>query len=334
MSSNKKTIVVFGATGNQGASVAHTFLALPNWHVRAVTRNPSSPAAEALSTRGAEVVKADLSSASSLPAVLANATAIFLNTDFWETYRSPNAAEYASKVSFEREVSHGKNAAIAAADVPSLEVLVYSALGPMKRASKGKYRNSYHWESKAAIVDYIEHEQPALAKKFSVIYPGAYNTNALLTPRLDPASGTYQFVVPMAAEARMPIYDPKASTGPFVRALIEGEKPGTKLLAYDQDSYLSMKEVVAVWSKVSGQTVEFVEVSAEFMNKKLGIPVEVLDAPGFILEFGYMGGIEGWIEPGQLKMKTETKSFEKWLGEKDLKELLSAAGGEMKSVRK
>ena len=48
----KKIIVVVGATGKQGGSVVDTFLGLSNWHVRAMTRDPSSGAAQALGTKG------------------------------------------------------------------------------------------------------------------------------------------------------------------------------------------------------------------------------------------------------------------------------------------
>lgn len=80
----KKIIVVIGATGNQGSSVANTFLGLPEWHVRALTRNPSSDASELLAAKGAEVVQGDLAEPSSLAKAFENANAIFLNTDFWE----------------------------------------------------------------------------------------------------------------------------------------------------------------------------------------------------------------------------------------------------------
>jgi hypothetical protein len=59
----------------------------------------------------------------------------------------------------------------------------------MKKLSGGKYFQSCHWESKAAIVEYIENELPNLAKKTSFVYLGAYNTNGLLAPRLDPLDG-------------------------------------------------------------------------------------------------------------------------------------------------
>lgn len=56
----KKIITVFGATGNQGGSVARTFLQDPklknDWTVRAVTRDTTKPAAQKLAAQGAEVV--------------------------------------------------------------------------------------------------------------------------------------------------------------------------------------------------------------------------------------------------------------------------------------
>ncbi len=331
MASSNKIIVVVGATGNQGSSVAKTFLNLPNWHVRCLTRNPSSDAAQALTVLGAEVVKGDLSDITSLSRAFENANAIFLNTDFWETYRGTESQRKGdSEASFAQEVSHGKNAAIAAAGVKSLERFVYSALGPMKRTSKGKYPHSYHWESKAAIVDYIEEEQPELAKKASFIYLGAYTTNAFLVPQLDPGSGKYTFVLPMKRNSRMPIIDPSSSTGPFVRALIENEEPGKKLLAYD--SYLTIGEVVNVWSKASGKDAVLQEVTIDYMNKKLGVPIEVLDGVGYVEEFGYMAGLES-IEPDQLTIKVETKSFEEWLKGRNWEEILGDAKAEFESIK-
>jgi NAD(P)-dependent dehydrogenase (short-subunit alcohol dehydrogenase family) len=177
-SSDTKIIVIVGATGNQGGSVATTFLTLPSWHVRCLASNPSSPSAQKLAALGAEVVKADLSDQASLSLAFKDANAIFVNTDFWETYASSNApptpledgTKSGSEAAFDLEVCHGKNAATAAADIGSLEIFIYSALGPMAAASKGKYPHSYHWESKAAIVSYVEGEQPSLAKKTSFIY--------------------------------------------------------------------------------------------------------------------------------------------------------------------
>jgi len=181
MTSNKKITVVVGATGNQGSSVAHTFLDSPQWHVRCVTRNPSSSASQALKDLGAEVVQGNLSDLSSLALAFKDANAIFVNTDFHETYRGSQALglaeQDAGKLAYDQEVLHGKYAAIAAASVPSLERFVYSALGPVKKHSKGKYESN-HWDSKAAIVEFVEERLPNLSKKMSLIYLGGYNTNS------------------------------------------------------------------------------------------------------------------------------------------------------------
>jgi len=63
--SPKKILVVFGATGTQGGSVVRSILADPKtaavYHIRAVTRDPSKPAALKLIELGAEVVSVSVS---------------------------------------------------------------------------------------------------------------------------------------------------------------------------------------------------------------------------------------------------------------------------------
>lgn len=327
---HKKIITVIGATGNQGSSVANTFLTLPNWHVRCLTRTPSSAAAQALAAQGAEVVQGDLTDLTSLAKAFENASAIFVNTDFWATYYPAKAAldaegkepEPASHKAFDYETNNGKNAATAAASVPTLERFVYSALSPIAKGSKGKYTRSLHSEAKSWIVEYIENQQPELAKKTSIVYPGVYNVNRMLTPRPDPNSGKYAFMLPVEKETKLPIVDPKQSMGPFVRALIEDEAPGIKLLAYD--SYLTTGDVVDEWSKASGKDATFVPISVQTMHEKMKLPWELLDAPSYLTEFGYTAGIDGIIEPSQLKKKVETKSFEDWLKERNWDEVLAA----------
>lgn len=55
-----KIVAVFGATGNQGGSVAQSLLGNKgSFQVRGITRNPESGRSKALVDLGAEVVKAD-----------------------------------------------------------------------------------------------------------------------------------------------------------------------------------------------------------------------------------------------------------------------------------
>ncbi len=78
-----KLITVFGANGNQGGPVARALLVKEGFQVRAVTRNPDSEKAKALSENptGAEVVKADLNGAGSVEKAVQGAYGVFLVTD-------------------------------------------------------------------------------------------------------------------------------------------------------------------------------------------------------------------------------------------------------------
>lgn len=327
-SSQQKLIVVVGATGNQGGSVARTFLALPNWRVRCITRNPTSEKAAALENLGAEVVQADISDPSSLPPAFADANAIFLNTDFWETYRpllaSGVAPEVCSQTAYDKEVSRGKNAVIAAAEIPTLERFIYSSLPSFRDASNGQWTRSFHPESKASIVKYIEAEQPELAKKLSILYAGAYITNRMLTPVLDPRSGQYVLMTPCSPKASIVIVDQQSAIGPFVRCLVEDEEIGVKLLAYNHDSELTFEEVVRLWSKMTGKEAKYIQMGVEDMHQKLGLQYELLDAFGAIAEHGY-AGFKGIMKPEELRNPPKTHSYEDWLRQKDVKELLGQA---------
>ncbi|KAL5356323.1 hypothetical protein BJX96DRAFT_142634 [Aspergillus floccosus] len=320
-----KTIAIIGATGNQGLSVSKTFLALGDWTVRCLTRNPSSPVAQDLASKGASIVQADLADIASLRSAFKGAHVIFSNTDFW----GPYGACGDSLQAYNTEVQHGKNAALAAADIPTLERFVYSLLGPMKKQSQGKYANSYHWDAKAEIKEYIDTELPGVAAKTNYIILGAYTTNPLFIPRWDESVNKYRFVVPLKEDCKMPIVATTESTGPFVKALID-EKPRTNLLAYD--SCLDMREVVALWTKVTGIEADLVSLTPAEMHSLFKIPWEVLDGPAFIQEYGYTAGIENVIHPAQLRNPPNTDSFEDWLRKRDWEEVVSGGKKEMSWV--
>lgn len=321
-----KVIAIAGATGSQGGSVTRTFLKLPNWKVRCLTRSATSAKAQELLTLGAEVVEANLDDEKSLSRAFDGAHAIFVNTDFWGAYSGAVAQgidkDIARKKAFDIEVQQVKNSAIAAAGIPTLEKFIYSALGPMTEASGGKFTHSYHWETKAAGVKYIEREQPELAKKTSFIYMGAYSTNAFLLPKLDPRTGNYSLAMPGSKDVKFPIIDPVNSTGPFVRALVEDEEPGKKLVAFDSE--LSIGEVIDAWSEVTGKEADFVQMTLQQMHDITGLPFEVLDGAGFLMEFDYTAGLEGVIKPDQLKKKVETPSYLEFLKAQDKEYLLNA----------
>lgn len=67
MNDEQRTYTVIGATGKQGGATVRALQAA-GARVRAVTRDPSSPAAKSLAEQGSEVVRADAGDPASLQA--------------------------------------------------------------------------------------------------------------------------------------------------------------------------------------------------------------------------------------------------------------------------
>jgi len=88
---SKKIIAVAGATGAQGGGLVRAILADPTggFAVRALTRDPSAPAAKALAAAGAEVVAADLADPASVERAFAGAYGAYCVTFFWN-HMSPD----------------------------------------------------------------------------------------------------------------------------------------------------------------------------------------------------------------------------------------------------
>jgi uncharacterized protein YbjT (DUF2867 family) len=119
---SSKVIVVTGATGAQGGGLARAILADPGsgYSVRAVTRDPGSPAARALAAAGAEVVAADLDDPASLRRAFEDAYGAFCVTFFWAHF-SP-----------EKEKAQARAMAEAARDA-GLEHVIWSTLEDTRR---------------------------------------------------------------------------------------------------------------------------------------------------------------------------------------------------------
>lgn len=95
--SDKKIIVIVGATGAQGGGLARAILNDSNsdFTVRALTRDPDSDKATTLKELGAEVVKADMDQPESLNKAFDGAYGAFLVTNFWEHFSPEKEKEQA-----------------------------------------------------------------------------------------------------------------------------------------------------------------------------------------------------------------------------------------------
>jgi uncharacterized protein YbjT (DUF2867 family) len=120
---DQKRILVFGATGAQGGSVARHLLERGDVSVRCITRKPESEAARALRAAGAELVAGDLDDRASIEPAMRGCWGVFGVTNFWEH--------------FGKEEQHGRNLcdAVAASDV---QCFIFSTLKSLKDLSGGK----------------------------------------------------------------------------------------------------------------------------------------------------------------------------------------------------
>ncbi len=85
---DKKIIAVTGATGAQGGGLVNAILKDSGGEFipRAITRNANSDKAKALSSKGVEVVEADLDDVESLKKAFKGAYGAYCVTNYWEHY--------------------------------------------------------------------------------------------------------------------------------------------------------------------------------------------------------------------------------------------------------
>lgn len=190
---SSKTVVIIGITGNQGGSVAQRFLQDPNYHIRGLTRNPSSPAAQRLAAQGIEIVFADLNDIDTLVPAFQGTNLIFSVTDYWEPFFRPDCRTTASilgiscrQYAYDVELQQGKNIADAVArTADSLDEngLIASTLSHAKGRSGGRFKELYHFDAKAEVFPaYVREKYPALARKMSCVQTGYFMSSYKLLP--------------------------------------------------------------------------------------------------------------------------------------------------------
>lgn len=153
---SEKLIVVFGATGLQGGSVARALHAAEGYKVRAVTRNPDGDKAKTLAEAGVEVVQADLDDTESLKKAVDGAYGVFGVTPagFTEEAR-------------DKEIQRGKNIVDVSKEC-GVKHLIYSGLDDVQEAI-GKRCTVF--DSKTAVEKHLkEQDMP-----FTIVYLPFYH---------------------------------------------------------------------------------------------------------------------------------------------------------------
>lgn len=245
-----KTILVFGATGAQGGSVARALLSRGKFKVRAITRKTDSPAANALRDLGAEIVQGDLDDPASLAAALEGVYGVFGVTNFWEH--------------FDKEGPQGRNLVKAVADA-KVQHFIFSTLPPIEKATGGALK-SPHFDLKAEHEDYAR----SLGIPATFVHVPFYYENFLaFFPPRPAGDGTYQFGFPQGDTplAAISVQD----VGPIVAPMFEQPEQyigKTVPLAGDE---IPPQEYAAALSRATGKTVQYTYVPRETFAA-LGFP--------------------------------------------------------------
>ncbi|KAG7294678.1 hypothetical protein NEMBOFW57_004756 [Staphylotrichum longicolle] len=275
-------LVILGATGQQGGSLANFVLSDPalsvRYKVRGITRDPTQPAADALRMRGAEIVQGDLDKPGSLTAALAGAHAVFITT---RTIYNDETKE--------REVRQGKAAADAAV-AAGASYLIYSTEVHCEVVSRGRYRVPAY-DSRGEVEAYIR----TLPVQSAFYAPGAFMQNlaGMSAPRLVSAEQAEVYAIAniVSGDSVFPWIDVAADTGKFVGTILADPKRFAGKTLYAASGLHSYNEVVAKLSAQTGKTVKYVVVPEEVFQEYLPSPARepVVNMFRFVAEYGYYG---------------------------------------------
>lgn len=231
---SKRTVLVTGATGQQGGAVARALLSKGH-HVKALTRRPDSDAARQLASTGADVVAGDLSEAASVIDAAKGVDTMFLMGNSYEA-------------GLEEETRQGIIAADAA-KAAGIGHLIYSSV-----ADADKKTGIPHFESKYLVERHIA----GLGIPYTISAPVAFMENAVAPWS---AGALSQGIQAFALPAKRPLQlVALADIGAFVAVLAERrESVFGKRFDFAGDE-LSGEEQARILSQAIARPVAYQEI--------------------------------------------------------------------------
>src|ERR687889_1435503 len=241
---DKLSVLVSGATGQQGGALARMLLKKGH-SVRAFVRRPASPEARELERLGAELAEGNFEEPSTIEDAAKGMDAIFVVATPFEA-------------GMEAETRHGI-AAADAAKAAGVEHLVYSSV-----ANADEDTGIPHFDSKREVEQHIG----GLGIPYTIVAP-VYFMDNLLAPWTLPQLKEGMF--PMALPASRPLQQIALSDiAAFTRVVLENreEFEGRRVdIASDE---LAGEVVAEVLTRVTGREIGYVELPIEQVRQAMG----------------------------------------------------------------
>ncbi|MCB9895369.1 MAG: NmrA/HSCARG family protein [Planctomycetes bacterium] len=270
-----KTILITGATGQQGGAVLK-HLKSRGFKLRALTRNPDSDKAKALGS-GVEVVKGDLNDEASLKAALKGAWGVFAVQNTWEA-------------GVEGEEAQGKRLA-ELAKAAGVQHYVYTSVGSAERKT-----GIPHFENKWRV------EEVVRAQEFPshvIIRPVFFMEN-LPSPWF--LNGD-KLVTAMKPETKLQMIAVDDIGRVGARVFVAADDFNKREIEIAGDS-VTMPEAAKIVGKALGRELEFMQIPIEEVRKNsedFALMLEWFDKVGYNAdikkldqEFGHMQRLDQW----------------------------------------
>lgn len=279
MSSTKKLLTVFGATGNQGGSLVRTILnnstLNAKYSLRGVTRDTSKPAAQQLSKRGVDVVRADLDDLDSVKKAIDGSYGVFAVTNFWESMDG------------NKETQQGRNIVDASIST-GVKHLVLSTLHSVEKLSNGTLHVP-HFDSKAAIDDYAKSKAD---DKLNISYfHAAFFAQNFETMLQKGDDGNYSVNLPIDPTVRVPMIDIVADTGNWVAGLFEAGQSANGKTVQGVSFWTDLQSFTSELGNAIGKKVSYNNLPADVFKSYLpeAIADELTENMKLIDQYNYYG---------------------------------------------
>ncbi|MFN0157361.1 MAG: NmrA/HSCARG family protein [Bacteroidota bacterium] len=269
-----KTILVTGATGQQGGAVASELLS-HGFSVNAMTRKPDSDKAKALATQGARIVTGDLNDPASLEAALKGVWGVFAVQNTWEA-------------GVEKEEEQGKRIA-AVAQKAGVQHFVYSSVGSAQRKT-----GIPHFDNKYRVEETI---RGLGFPSYTIIRPVFFMEN-IASPWFKPAIEQGNIMTALKPDTPLQMIAVQDIGKYGLWAFRDHEKLNGRAIDIAGDS-LTMPQTAKAISAVSGKQVGFAPIPIEEIRKgseDFALMLEWFDAVGYDVDIQGMAKESG-IKP-------------------------------------